>query len=376
MIYFDFNGIQKEEYMKFLNYIANVCDKVSFHIPCFEEDLELRKGIISKRYNKYSQNCKRITYKIENNCIERRISTEYGTSCYGYDTDVWIMELTDEIKQIIQESGSFMKWQYPDYPEDLCFYKKGSSKCWITTVAHEEEEPWCMFDETTEDINMLEELKISFEIVSGIMSVETPDYKEWGEVHNIQWEVTNQEATLAEMCQDGDYEQVCKWVNEKNCSEHMNDIFVALEEAIKYFDTDEKWRERYSIIKLFVEQGVPVDYVTDFGESLKEMIAGLSPYPWKSEYSIEREDCLFELYQFFYEKSKRHESIFEEMYSAALANNHKVLQFLLNNHKNLINKKLEGGMTILQDILEDYYEIGPRPEMRKTIDILKENGAQ
>lgn len=38
-----------------------------------------------------------------------------------------------------------------------------------------------MFDETTEDIKILEKLGISFDIVSGIMSVETPDYKEWGE---------------------------------------------------------------------------------------------------------------------------------------------------------------------------------------------------
>ena len=189
MIYFYFGDVQREKYVKFLNYIASVCDKVSFHIPNFDEDHELRKGIISKEYKKCIRNCKWLTDKIEEDCIERRISKEYVTTYYDGDTDVWILELTDKVKSIIQDSGDFKKWQYPDYPEDLCFYKKGSSKCWITTVAHEEEEPWCMFDETAEDIKMLEELEMSFDIVSGIISFETPDYKEWGEVHNIQWKI-------------------------------------------------------------------------------------------------------------------------------------------------------------------------------------------
>ena len=119
-----------------------------------------------------------------------------------------------------------------------------------------------------------------------------------------------------------------------------------------------------------------MDYVTSFGDSLKEMIAGLSPYAWETGYSTEREESIFELYQLFYDKSQRHERIFEEMYSAALADNHLVLQFLLKNHKGLINNKLEHGTTILHDVLDMYYEIGPKKEICKTINILKENGAQ
>lgn len=55
---------------------------------------------------------------------------------------------------VLKEPGHSFGWIYPDFPEDLAFFRKGS--CWMTTVAHEEM-LW-FTNETKEDVEFLKSL--------------------------------------------------------------------------------------------------------------------------------------------------------------------------------------------------------------------------
>ena len=59
--------------------------------------------------------------------------TKYGSNVKEININVY--KVCDEVKQYLMEPQGLFNWKYPNYPDDLCFFKDGY--CWFNIVAHE-----------------------------------------------------------------------------------------------------------------------------------------------------------------------------------------------------------------------------------------------
>lgn len=75
------------------------------------------------------------------------------------DRNIIFLRCDFNLKGMLLEPERLYSWQYPYYPEDLCFFRKGH--CWLTSCAHEEFS--FVITEDKSEYNYLESLGIKWD---------------------------------------------------------------------------------------------------------------------------------------------------------------------------------------------------------------------
>ena len=174
MLSIDLNLLTKEQFIELVNYIYKRCDRFSISIPNFQQKGCGDKMKMNKFFRVYMETIKPIYDDIEPHVIYKRITKKYMNSKYSHVMEVKVAKLYKGFKQILLENGCFWNWQYPDMPEDLCFFL--GKKCWMLTISHEE--VCFIYEETKEDIEMLEKNNILYDKCIDLGDGSAPTYKE------------------------------------------------------------------------------------------------------------------------------------------------------------------------------------------------------
>lgn len=111
----------------------------------------------------YKKNVKKIKEALKSCLVKKRHDSVWpGTKSYSdkkYNFDICFYKTDNTAKSIILQAESILAWEYPKYPEDICFFRK--NKCWLFTVAHEE--IIGIVHETMEDLSFLESIHVEAE---------------------------------------------------------------------------------------------------------------------------------------------------------------------------------------------------------------------
>jgi len=118
----------KQQYLMLIEFCLRECDVVSLCLPNFEWN----KGDDFKNYKK---KVKPILDAFEPNLI------------FSEQTNLYVNQETDRVNEVYYYNTmglsrepfnmveSIYDWCYPDFPEDLCFFK--GEICWFQSIAHE-----------------------------------------------------------------------------------------------------------------------------------------------------------------------------------------------------------------------------------------------
>lgn len=132
----------KEAYVSFINYAVTHSDYFSLVYFRYSEKDRVKKSI-KEIHNKLQKH--KVCVKRGGRWPEVIVSPEnkhvYKVVLYKSDTDVI---------PILSVVNSLQEWEFPQYPEELCFYRDGI--CWITTVH--------LYTDNNNEINYLSELGI------------------------------------------------------------------------------------------------------------------------------------------------------------------------------------------------------------------------
>ena len=117
-------------------------------------------GTINKEYVNYLNKNQKILSLCFKNGGNRHIANEYVNAKFRYTTQIIRAKLFPEIKSMIKSTHIF-EWQYPNMPEDICFFK--GTLCRFLSTAHENEFYIC--NETKEDKLFLSKIKVEYSII-------------------------------------------------------------------------------------------------------------------------------------------------------------------------------------------------------------------
>lgn len=164
MIYLDIDTCTEAQYSELLKYIFNICNKVSFHFPNFENTYESPRkikyknnGSLNEEYVRYLKKNEEIISLCLNAGAKKYMANDYVGYSFRYNTQVIVSKLLPEIKKLIKMHHIF-DWQYPALPEDLCFYE--DETCRFGSIAHERE--FVIYHETSSDISFLTSKQFKF----------------------------------------------------------------------------------------------------------------------------------------------------------------------------------------------------------------------
>lgn len=115
--------IKGEKYSSLVSYAYLRCDTFSFRLPHLTG------------FENYKKQVAPFLDSIKPYIIKQYAGTEYFWST-GVDADIYVVSLSEQLRETLLNIGSVFAWQYPLAPEDLCFMSKG--KCWLASIAHEE----------------------------------------------------------------------------------------------------------------------------------------------------------------------------------------------------------------------------------------------
>ena len=127
----------------------------------------------NKDYEQYLAQNEHILQEIAPYIIQRYLSKSYFIMKQSYVCDIVAFRLFKGAKERLYNYPNLFDWQYPDLPEDLCFFRKGTSKCWLQVIAHEDYA--YIFDETEGDEEMLNNCGIKYVKLS--KKIDTPQLK-------------------------------------------------------------------------------------------------------------------------------------------------------------------------------------------------------
>ncbi|WP_294360138.1 hypothetical protein [uncultured Clostridium sp.] len=92
---------------------------------------------LDEKFNKgtecFLKKTERYLLKSRNNPIWPSNEPKYGSNVKEININVY--KVCDEVKQYLMDPQGLFNWKYPNYPDDLCFFKDGY--CWFNIVAHE-----------------------------------------------------------------------------------------------------------------------------------------------------------------------------------------------------------------------------------------------
>ena len=111
----------------------------------------------------FKKKVKEIKEKLKPYLVKKRHNSVWpGTESYSdrkYKFDICFYKTDINVISTILQAESLLKWEYPQYPEDICFFRK--NKCWLFTVAHEE--IIGVVNETVEDLSFLKTIHVTTE---------------------------------------------------------------------------------------------------------------------------------------------------------------------------------------------------------------------
>lgn len=82
--------------------------------------------------------------------------------------NIYLFKIYPELEKLLLEPNGLYKWTYPNYPEDISFFRKG--KCWLASIAHEK---WSnVYPDSAEEIKELRKLGVEFEQFNDINECE------------------------------------------------------------------------------------------------------------------------------------------------------------------------------------------------------------
>ncbi len=143
------DNIKDAQYNKMIEYAFCTSDYFMLVYCCYDRP--------------YKKNVKKIKEALKPHLVKTRHNSVWpGTKSYSdrkYNFDVCFYKTDVMAKSIILQAESILAWEYPQYPEDICFFRK--NRCWFFTVAHEE--IIGIVHETIEDLFFLESIHVKFE---------------------------------------------------------------------------------------------------------------------------------------------------------------------------------------------------------------------
>lgn len=170
------NKIDEWTYSKLIDFLLIRCDLISYRLPNYnkftvtEEALkyypECKLGVIYRDINNndfevYKKNIQFTLDAFEKYCIKEYEDFKYHNSIQGYDSEVKLIKLSDKLIGPLKAIGGLYDWQYPNMPEDLCFFSKG--KCFLKSVAHEK---LCfIYTDDKFDMKILKKIGLKFVII-------------------------------------------------------------------------------------------------------------------------------------------------------------------------------------------------------------------
>ena len=115
----------KQQYLMFVERCFFECDVFSFCLPVFgKNEFTEYKNKIKPILNTFKSN---LIYAEQTKCYLDQ-KTEHINEVYYYNTLGLSCEPFNQLESIYD-------WRYPNFPEDICFYKNG--ECWLQSIAHE-----------------------------------------------------------------------------------------------------------------------------------------------------------------------------------------------------------------------------------------------
>lgn len=85
-------------------------------------------------------------------------STKCGDNSGKINFDINLYKVCREVRAHLLEPEGLFHWQYPYFPEDLCFFKDGY--CWLSTSAHERDAS--IYTNNKDDVQELENMGLKF----------------------------------------------------------------------------------------------------------------------------------------------------------------------------------------------------------------------
>lgn len=142
----DINGMQ---YSKLIDHAFRRCDSFALNIPIFGG---------GERGNE--RRTKDFVHQVRPYITDRLVSKKYFSIKSSYKREIYVFSTSQGVRDMVKSAGGIYKWIYPELPEDLSFFDSGSGRCWLETVAHENE---CRIYSSSEaDLRFLEDHGISY----------------------------------------------------------------------------------------------------------------------------------------------------------------------------------------------------------------------
>lgn len=143
------DDISGAKYSELIDHAFRRCDSFALNIPIFGRD---------ERENE--RRVKDIIRSMRLYITDRLVSKKYFSIKSSYKREIYIFSTSEGVRDMVKSAGGIYRWVYPELPEDLSFFDSGSGKCWLETVAHENE---CRIYSSSEaDIRFLEDHGISY----------------------------------------------------------------------------------------------------------------------------------------------------------------------------------------------------------------------
>ena len=149
------DSISKKAYNELLLFLIKKSDTYMFHLP------NMGKILVNQRNHKdspdyplgyteiddqkdhfnYVDKVKIHLKKIQSDIISSHIDTGYLEQTFNIEIEVFNVNVSEKTFDFFSITDSFYEWQYPNLPENPCFFING--KCIFECIAHEK---MCVID--------------------------------------------------------------------------------------------------------------------------------------------------------------------------------------------------------------------------------------
>ena len=135
--------ISQKQYSDLILYLLKKCEFFTFCLPDFGKLIRVSDG--ERTAQRLDDGSAFISYKnkvmpeiekLSTHLVQVYESEIYGLNEYDREREIYVVKIDDSLDASFFDNHSLYDWRYPDFPEDICFYKDG--KCFMETVAHEQ----------------------------------------------------------------------------------------------------------------------------------------------------------------------------------------------------------------------------------------------
>ena len=135
--------ISKQNYNELIYYLLKNCDVFAFCLPDFgklvrnvDDQRTVQRLDDGSEFYSYKNKVMPKIEKILSHQLKIYHSECYGTNSYDREREIYVVSIDESIDTSFFESDRLFAWRYPNFPEDLCFYKDG--KCFMELISHEQ----------------------------------------------------------------------------------------------------------------------------------------------------------------------------------------------------------------------------------------------